>query len=75
VPREKANYLAAVLLRNVNASESLLEDVEPPLGILAAYLQRVLDSEHLLGEIVREADVEWGWLAAALREVGAAAAS
>jgi hypothetical protein len=39
---------------------------EPKLRLQAAgahaFLQRVLDSEHLLGEIVREADVEWGRL-------------
>jgi hypothetical protein len=31
-----------------------------PLLVLASYIQRVLDSEYLLKDLVREADVEWG---------------
>ena len=33
-----------------------------PLAFLAAYCRRVLDSDYLLRELVRDADVEWGRL-------------
>jgi hypothetical protein len=52
--------LQAVLLRRIKGSELLLHNFEQPLLVLATYCQRVLDSDHLLKELVREADVEWG---------------
>ena len=52
--------LQAVLHRNVKGSELLLNNFDQPLVVLAAYCQRVLDSDYLLGELVRDADVEWG---------------
>jgi hypothetical protein len=48
------------LLRHVEGSELLLHDFEQPLTVLATYCQRILDSDYLLKEIVRESDVEWG---------------
>jgi hypothetical protein len=48
------------LLRGVKASELPLSSYEQPLVILTSYIQRVLDSGHLMKELVREADVEWG---------------
>jgi hypothetical protein len=66
---EVANYLGqhlgtdclpVVLLRHVAASDVLLNNFDQPLIVLAAYVKRVLDSEYLLKEVVREADVEWG---------------
>lgn len=48
-----------MLLRRLG--ESLLNsDYDRPLAVLAEYIPRVLTSEHLLEEIVREADAEWG---------------
>jgi hypothetical protein len=52
--------LQAVLLRHVEGSELLLHDFEQPLTVLANSCQRILDSDYLLKEVVREADVEWG---------------
>ena len=49
-----------VLLRSIKGSEVLLHNFERPLFVLAAFCQQVLDSDYLLKEFVREADVEWG---------------
>ena len=49
-----------VLHRRVIASELILESLDQPLGALAAYCRRVLDSDCLLEELVRDVDVEWG---------------
>ena len=49
-----------VLHRRVIASELMLESLDRPLAVLAAYCRRVLDSECLLEELVRDIDVEWG---------------
>jgi len=38
----------------------MVNNYEQPLFVLAACCQRVLDSDYLLKELVREADVEWG---------------
>ena len=41
--------------------ESLINaDFDQPLAALAEYIPRVLASEHLLEELVRDADAEWG---------------
>ena len=55
-----AGALSVVLLRHVRESELLLANLDQPLVVLAACIQRVLDSEYLLAELVRESDVEWG---------------
>ena len=52
--------LQVVLLRRVNESELLLKNFEQPLIVLAGCCQRILGSEHLLKELVRDADIEWG---------------
>ncbi len=52
--------LQVVLLRNVKASELLLNNYDQPLAVLAAYCQQVVDSDSRLKELVREADAEWG---------------
>jgi hypothetical protein len=52
--------LKPVLHRQVKSSELLLSGFEQPLAVLAAYCHRLLDSEYLLEELVRDADVEWG---------------
>lgn len=51
--------LSRVLLRGVGESELLLSNFDRPLVVLAAVVQRVLDSDALLKETVRQADVEW----------------
>src|SRR5262245_61564085 len=52
--------LEVVLHRNVKGSELLLKNFDRPLAVLASYCQRVLDSDYVLRELVRETDVEWG---------------
>jgi hypothetical protein len=52
--------LQVVLHRQVKGSELLLNNFEQPLVVLASYCQRVLDSDYLLKELVRDADIEWG---------------
>jgi hypothetical protein len=52
--------LEVVLHRRVKCSELLLNNFDQPLIVLAGYCQRVLESDYLLEELVREADVEWG---------------
>jgi hypothetical protein len=54
------SVLGIVLLRRVEQSELLLSDYDQPLAVLASYIQRVLGSDYLLKDLVREADVEWG---------------
>lgn len=56
---DSGGVLRRVLLRRL--AESLLtSNYDQPLAALAEYVPRVLSSEHLLEEFVREADAEWG---------------
>jgi hypothetical protein len=57
---DAAGVLPVVLLRRVKESELVLNHFDRPPFVLASYIQRVLDSEYLLKDLVREADVEWG---------------
>lgn len=57
---DTAGALQAALLRQVKGSELLLDGVDRPLSVLAGYCERVLGSDYLLEELVRDADVEWG---------------
>ncbi|HET6942953.1 MAG TPA: hypothetical protein VFH89_12395 [Sphingomicrobium sp.] len=57
---DTAGVLRVVLHRQLRGSELLLDNLDKPLIALAGYCQHVLSSDHLLQEIVREADVEWG---------------
>jgi len=52
--------LRTVLLRQFCNSDLLLNNLEQPLIVLAACVQRTLDSDARLKELVREVDVEWG---------------
>ena len=52
--------LPVVLHRHLKGSEPLLDNLDQPLVAVAGYCQHVLDSDYLLKELVREADVEWG---------------
>ncbi|HEX3450047.1 MAG TPA: hypothetical protein VHS97_17470 [Isosphaeraceae bacterium] len=54
--------LRVVLHRHVKGSELLLNGFDQTLLVLAGYCQRVLDSDYLLEELVRDADIEWGRL-------------
>lgn len=57
---DSAGALVVVLHRNIKGSELLLKSIDPPLMVLASYCQRILDSEYVLAELVRQADMEWG---------------
>ena len=57
---DSGGALPVVLHRHVKESELLLTDFDRPLGVLADCCRRVLDSDYLLKELVRAADVEWG---------------
>jgi hypothetical protein len=52
--------LQVVLHRHLKGSRLLLDNLDQPMAALAAYCQRALASGHLIEEIVREADLEWG---------------
>jgi hypothetical protein len=52
--------LKMLLQRNLNGSALLLDNVERPLAALSGYCRHVLESDELLKELVRQADVEWG---------------
>jgi hypothetical protein len=52
--------LQVVMVRRIKETETMLCHYEQPLFVLATCCQRVLDSDYLLKELVREADVEWG---------------
>lgn len=52
--------LSAVVLRQVKQSDLLLANLDQPFIVLAALIERVLQSDYLLQELVRMADVEWG---------------
>jgi hypothetical protein len=52
--------LEVVLLRYVKGSDVLLHNLEQPMIVLASCCQRILISDYLLKELVRDADVEWG---------------
>jgi hypothetical protein len=52
--------LKVVLHRHVRRSELLLNNFDQPLVVLAGYCQRILDSDYLLQEFVRDVDIEWG---------------
>jgi len=52
--------LQVALLRGVKESELLLNNFDQPLIVLENYCQRVLSSDYLLEQLVRDADTEWG---------------
>src|SRR6516162_2883606 len=57
---DAAGALPVVLLRSIKGSELLLNNFDQPLFVLASFIQRVLDSDYLLKELVRQTDIEWG---------------
>ena len=52
--------LLPVMLRRIGASQYLLNNLDQPLAVLSACCRAALDSEFLLADVVRDADVEWG---------------
>ena len=52
--------LSVVLRRFAKDSDLLLDNYDRPYAALANGLRRILDSDYLLRELVRETDAEWG---------------
>jgi hypothetical protein len=52
--------LKMILLRSIEGSEIFLNNFEQPIVALAAFCRQVLDSDYLVKELAREADVGWG---------------
>ena len=52
--------LQIVLHRRIRESELLLKSAGQPFAVLAEFCRRILDSDFLLKELVRQADIEWG---------------
>ena len=57
---DSTGAVAVVLHRAAKGSELLLNNPDQPLVVLAAICQRILESDKLLKELVRQADVMWG---------------
>lgn len=57
---DPSGALRIILCRQLKDSELLLNNVDQPLIALTAYCQLVLGKSHVLEDIVRQADVEWG---------------
>jgi hypothetical protein len=57
--QDSGGALKTVLSRRAKGSELLLANPDQPLIVLASGIQRSLNSEYILKEIVREADIEW----------------
>jgi hypothetical protein len=57
---DPSGALNKVLHRHLKGSSPLLHNPDQPLVVLASYCDRLLASDQLLAELVREADVEWG---------------
>ena len=51
--------LPRLLCRNLKGSRLLLDNLDQPLVALEAYCRKLLSSDPLLREFVREADAEW----------------
>jgi hypothetical protein len=57
---DNGGILQFVLNRCVKESDLLLNNFDQPVVVLEGFCRRVLASDHLLQELVREADAEWG---------------
>jgi len=57
---DPAGALRIVVHRHLKGSKSLLDNQDRPLAALAEHCRHVLESDEILKETVREADVEWG---------------
>jgi hypothetical protein len=57
---DAGSALQSLLPRHLKGSELLLANLDQPLVALEVYCKRILDSDNLLQELVREVDVEWG---------------
>jgi hypothetical protein len=56
---DAGGVLPTVLIRQVKACDEFLNDFDQPLIVVMKYVRKLLDSEYLLKELVRQADFEW----------------
>jgi hypothetical protein len=56
---DETGVLQLLLCRNVRGSEVLLDNLDEPLTALAGLCGKILASDYLLKELVRQADMEW----------------
>ena len=56
---DPAGALQTVLHRQLRGSELLIRNIDQPLVALTAHLKRLLESDYLLTELVRDTDAEW----------------
>jgi hypothetical protein len=57
---DDAGALRQVVLRELKGGEVLLNNLDQPLVAFEDYCRRVLATDGLLADLVRQADVEWG---------------
>lgn len=57
---DTAGALQMLLHRQLKGSQLLLDRLDKPLDALAEHCRKLLASDYLLKELVREADVDWG---------------
>jgi hypothetical protein len=57
--KDPSGALPVLLHRQLKGSAMLLEELDQPLAALALHCQKLLASDYLLNDLVREADVEW----------------
>jgi hypothetical protein len=55
-----AGALQVLLNRQLQGSRRLLDKLDDPLTALAEHCGQLLGSDHLLRDLVRQADAEWG---------------
>jgi len=57
---DPGGVLAQVMVRHVRTSDILIKNFDQPAVVLAGYVNQILNSDAMLKDLVREADVEWG---------------
>ncbi len=57
---DAAGALQTVLLQRIRSSERLSSELEQPLTVLCACCQRLIGTDDVLQEFVRDVDAEWG---------------
>ncbi len=57
---DATDILTGILVRSIKGSDILVKNYDKPLCALGDGIRRVLGSDYLLKELVRQADVEWG---------------
>ncbi len=56
---DPGDALRVVVLRHVKESEALISNYDQPFVVLSMCLQSIINSDGLMEELVRQADIEW----------------